>query len=171
MLLGVAGVAGPILLGNSPTEESSSPEVVVGTVSSVDEPDRMAVQTAQGPVGILISQGASLWRDHPASITAFVPGDEVVAEGDWSNGQFAATYMVSLYRLLEAVIVGREDSHLDTTAGVVQLTDDSLPQGGSMLESIPLPELGAGESIVVLGRRDPLASEFIGLRIGVKAGP
>jgi len=150
-------------------------EVAAGVVERIEPPNILKIRGfREGPVSISFSDDAAFWRGHSgrvAGLDVFILGDEVVAEGQWTASGFAATTLMSMYRLIEGRVVHRKDNRLQTTGGIVQLTSDTVLLDGDGFVDKTLDGLAVGDDIVAEVWRDPSTRDLVALRIGVrKAG-
>jgi len=77
------------------------------------------------------------------------------AEGEWVNGLFVATALMSLYYTVEGEIVARDQKRLETTAGTILLTPESEKAAAAGYEAVSLDELAVGDEIAALVWNDP----------------
>ena len=102
------------------------------------------------------------------STDGFVPGEKVVAEGDWVDGLFVATILMSLYYFVEGEVLARKQEQLETTAGVILLTPDTEPAAAAGYEAEPLEELAAGDEVAVLAWDDPTNDTYVAAKVGTR---
>lgn len=155
----------------NPLAEDDGVDLLPGVVTEVDPTGaqrQIRLRTADGARDVHLDDSASLWRDYETDLTAFVPGDEVMAEGAWSDSFFVATRIESMLRVLDGRITNIEDDMLQTTAGAVSTSSRTRPHTGADLTGVPIPELRVGDDISVNGRADPQTGALVALRIGVR---
>jgi len=155
----------------TPLPEDSE-KVVAGVVENVESPRILKVRSfRKKPVSIQFSDDATFWRGRSgrvAGLDAFIPGDEVVAEGQLVADGFAATTLMSLYRAIEGRIVQQQGNNLQTSSGAVRLTPDTTLLRGDGFVSKSLDELAVGDYIVGDAWHDPLTDDLIVMRIGAR---
>jgi hypothetical protein len=144
---------------------------LIGVVERIDSPRVLNVHSRAGPGVIRFSDDATFFRGHSKRVTglaAFMPGDEVVAEGEWVADGFAATSLLSTYRFVEGRIVRRQGMRLETTDATIQLIPDTKILQDHGFISKPLAQVGVGDEIVADVWRDPSTGQFLALRLGVR---
>lgn len=171
-----AGLGGVAIAGSASPAAAGAEErpVVSGVLEGVEGTNVARVRplhysTTRAPIRVEFAADASFWRDRPAPLGEFVPGDEVVAEGSWTTNSFSANRLEVLNRIVDGRVEERRSEILDTTRGNVQLTDITKPQDGPDLEAKPLEELQAGDSIFARGRADAETGMLVAYRIGVES--
>lgn len=162
-------------LAAEPADEETP--LVVGTLERLEPPDLLYVSVAPGqPTArtaiVKVPNTASVSRGLQGvvhGIEAFVPGDKVVAEGEWKGEVFAATTLMSLYYFIEGEIIERKEERLVTTAGVILLTPESEKAAAAGYEAVPLDELDAGDEIAALVWSDPTRNTYLAAKVGARA--
>lgn len=142
--------------------------VLAGIVERVEPPAAMILRREEGPTAVEFTPDAHLWRDRPASLGQFAPGDEVTLEGQGGPGVFVATSMITTYRSLDTQIVERVPAGFRTAKGILQLVPETelLPEH----EGKSTSEMAPGDSVRVIYRLDPRSKNMVTLRIGVIPG-
>lgn len=159
-MAGLAGVHAPAVAGRV-----SRGDVVAGVVERISAPDEALVRASDGAVQIRFQRTATFWRDHPADLAEFVPGDEVVAEGLWAGDLFKSDYLISMFRPLDGRVVEFTTERIVTTRGVVRLTQDTMVLSEDRTTPARRTHLEVGDEVAVLARRDPLTGEFVAVSI------
>jgi hypothetical protein len=162
-------------LAAEPADEETP--LVVGTLERLEPPDLLHVSVVPGqPTAetaiVKVPNTASVSRGLQGvvhGIEAFVPGDKVVAEGEWEGEVFVATTLMSLYYFIEGEIVERKKERLVTTAGVILLTPESEKAAAAGYEAVPLDELDAGDEIAALVWSDPARNTYLAAKVGARA--
>jgi hypothetical protein len=97
--------------------------VVVGAIERIEPTGKLHVHSKEGRAIIRFSADATFIRGHQlvAGLDAFMPGDEVVAEGQWTADVFVATVLETLRRVTEGRIVHRQGEQIETTGGSIRL--------------------------------------------------
>jgi hypothetical protein len=79
-----------------------------------------------GPaVTAVVGEGASIYRDGPASMTDFAPGEGVVAFVRSDGASLVADVIEPLYRTVEGTVKSVGGGRLDTSAGVLVINDET----------------------------------------------
>lgn len=170
--------AGQIGAGIAPPPHGFGPvatadTVLNGTVARV-EGDRTIWVTAadrSSPVAIDLLPSVVPVRDGPTTLSAFVQGDEVVAQGTWAGDRFQAMSLAPLFRLVEGRVTGRRGDELETTGGDVDLTARTVARGGKAsgheLGEKELGKLKRDDEIVAMGFVDGGSNDLVAARVGV----
>jgi hypothetical protein len=169
-----ATLAGLALVSPSLTSETlgAGEDVLIGVVERVESPSTLLVTSSGNPAVIKLADAAVLSHGPSglvAGLGAFIPREEVVAEGQWIDGAFIATALMTRYRLVEGTIVRRHGNRLETTAGDVLLAPYTVPESAPDFTAKPLNHLRVGDTIWADGWHDPTISNFVALRIGVRS--
>lgn len=169
---------GAAIFAKSLAAESAGEEapLVVGTLERIEPPDLLHVSTdpAQSPAKTTLVKApdtATFSRGLQGvvnDVDAFVPGDKVVAEGEWEDGLFVATALMSLYYSIEGEIIERDQERLETTAGTILLTPESEKAAAAGYEAISLDELAAGDEIAALVWNDPTINTYLAAKVGTR---
>lgn len=104
------------------------------------------------------------WREGPSDIRAFTPGEEIVVEGTISNGIMLGYSMINMFRGLEAHVVGRSGSKLQTDHGGIRLIESTRFQDHGTVTVVPERVTAPGSDVVALGRLDADGG-YIALRL------
>jgi len=154
-------------------DAASSPPIVRSTVTgAIDRVEPFGVLHVRGVDGAYVIKTTNttilyLGRTgHEVAFSAFVPGDEIVAEGQLASDGFIATTVMSLYRSVRGSITQRQGNRLQTTAGTVRLLSDTRALAADRLTGKALPQLMIGEEITALTWRDPTSSDFVAWMLG-----
>ena len=175
----VVGGGSAAIFGKRLSAEPGSEEVpfVSGTLVKVKPPDLLYLSSADPNqttqtiiVKVLptttVSRGL---QGIVGSIDVFMPGDKVVAEGEWGNGVFVTTVLMSLYYYIEGKIIKRKQERLETTVGAVLLTPGTEPAAAAAgYETEPLDELAAGDEIAALAWNDPTNNTYVAAKVGTR---
>lgn len=124
-----------------------------------------------GRTVVEFSPSAEFWRGRfgrVAELDAFIPNDQIVAEGEWIVDAFAARKLLTYCHLIEGSVVQRAGDRIQTTSGTIQLVSDTFPIKGPGFVSKPLAEIGAGDPLWVEAWDDPVTQDLVALRIGVR---
>jgi hypothetical protein len=154
-------------------EPGNEAPIIIGTLERVEPPDLLHISSANPsqsaqtiivkvPSTATISRGL---QGIVSSTDVFVPGDKVVAEGEWKDGLFVATALMSLYYYIEGEIIERRQERLETTAGVILLTPESEKAAADGYEAVPLDELADGDEIAALVWNDPISNTNLAARV------
>jgi hypothetical protein len=175
--LAAVGAAGAGSAGGQ--VDDSSGKTIGGVLLGVTGANSLQMDPAESgirsPLDVEVQDGAVLLREGKATLSDFVAGDEVAVAGDFTpTGSFAASSVQSIYRVVDAEVSSRDGSSLRTDQGKLRLGSNSKAEGGTAagheLRAEPLDELGRGDHVVVLGRRDPRSPELLVSRVGVVEG-
>ncbi|HEV3000930.1 MAG TPA: hypothetical protein VGW75_09355 [Solirubrobacteraceae bacterium] len=130
----------------------------------------VATPDRERPVAVDLVPGAQARRKGAVPLSAFQPGEEVVARGEWAGDRFAAIEFETLYRLVDATVASREGDVVHTGRGTVRLSDETEPRTGAAagrsVEGRPLGELQRGDRFLALGRRNRRTDELTAVLIG-----
>lgn len=157
---GFAGIHAPALAGRV-----SRGEVIAGSIASLSFPDKAEIDASDGTARVVFPRTATFWRDHPAQLVDFLPGDEVVAEGHWAVGRFEAEYLISMFRPVDGQVVEMTKDQLVTTGGVVRLTRDTRIHSGEASTPARAATIRAGEEVAILARRDSQTNTLVAVAI------
>ena len=156
-----------------PDAALAAPEdgVLAGVVEAVDPPSALRLRTRAGTTVVEITTDALLWREGPAQLTDFIPGDEVAAEGAWLGARFLASGVTPMFRLANGDIIERTGDLLETSAGAIRITEhteaaETMGEDGTFYAAAPLAELQPGDRVLVLGRFEPTTGDLRAGRIG-----
>ncbi|MDQ3936001.1 MAG: hypothetical protein M3340_15375 [Actinomycetota bacterium] len=148
--------------------------VVVGTPPGQSTPAVVPVGLAAGPPG----RRPIIMRDGAAKLSDFERGDELLLGGRWFDRGFGAYVIEQSYRSIAGHVKHVSRKKIVTTAGIVRLTDDSQATGLSprsragrrhgALVAKPLSKLREGDYISVVGRRNGVRDELVGLSISTR---
>jgi hypothetical protein len=136
---------------SSATPVSTVPSVV-GQVSSVDPPNITIISSDGSSTLVQVQPNAVLGRDLQVSLGDFLPGDRVCARGEWSGPILLGSSIMTIYQPVTFSIIARNGSQLDTTAGSLVLTDNTLAFSGSGAAPTPIAAYGAGDQCAALVR-------------------
>lgn len=174
-LVGGSSVA---VFGKSLAAEPGGEEVpfVTGTLQRIEQPDLLYLSSfdsdnSNQTVTVKLLPTTTISRGVQGivnSTDSFVPGEKIVAEGEWVDGLFVATTLMSLYYFVEGEILEREQERLETTAGVILLTPETEPAAAAGYEAESLDELAAGDEIAALAWSDPTNNTFVAARVGTR---
>lgn len=143
-----------------------------GFVDRVESAQTVIISTPArpGPVAVDLAPGAQPRRSGAVPLSAFQPGEEVVAHGSWVDERFTATEFETLFRLVDARVQSRDGEVLRTSNGTVRLSTETKLRtgraGGRDIEGRPLDELDPGDRFVTLGRRNRQTDEVTAILIG-----
>jgi hypothetical protein len=144
-----------------------------GVVERVSSPSKLRTRSLQDSSIVNIELSENSQENGATDLAKFVPGEEVVAEGSWADGTYAAISVMPLYRGAEARVVAREGNVLRTQlqdhGETIVLTSDTQPSESYAGHAIPLSEISVGSEIAVLGRLDPHTGDLIAARISDRA--
>jgi hypothetical protein len=143
------------------------PDVVAGFLQSADPGSRTAVlQTAeQGRIDVAFTNDALLWRDHRVGLNAFTPGEELVAEGSWSNGVFSAYSLITIYQSLYATVTGFSGDRVFTSGGTLRFVPETRHQDGEELLPVRAADARLATKIGTIVRYVPRDREYVVLRV------
>ncbi len=158
---GVA-LAGYAFLGYANDAHANGPydPVLPGIVTRVGAPNTLHVVNRAGPAIARFSGTATFWRDGPARLTDFLPGDEVVAEGAWAENVFSATNLVCFFHAIHGTVTAVGENLYVTTTGIVRVTQYTRFQN-------PASKLAVGTAIFAIGRLDNMARQLVAGKIGL----
>lgn len=170
---------GAAVFSKSVTAEVDSEEVpfVTGTLIRSEPPDLLHLssldpnQPASQTTIVKVPDTATVSRGLQGIVSdtrTFMPGDKVVVEGEWRDGIFMATTLMSLYYSIEGKIIERKQERLETTAGVILLTPDTEPAAAAGYEAEPLAELAVGDEITALAWIDPTNNTYVATKVGTR---
>lgn len=150
-------------------EQQQSDTAVAGIVERVEAPDLLRIRQYDGRALLVRFSDSALFlrRVELTSLTSFVTGDEVVAEGSWDDERFVADRLSTLFRPVEGHILAREGDRIETTSGFVYLAVDTVIWDTPQLAPKALAELTDGDHIYALSSRDPSGSRLIAAQIGI----
>lgn len=133
------------------------PPIVAGIVDRVDPSNNLTVLSHSGEKWNVRLIETTMCRRHGdlAEPTAFIPGDEVVAEGRWASGTLIANSCDTLYHTIEGQVLQVEAHQVETTDGTFSLTRETQPWSRENEYTRPLTDLVVGEEIMSLVWRDP----------------
>jgi hypothetical protein len=158
-------------------EEILLPESVVpGTIDAIVMPDAVHVRNHQGSATIKLSENAEFHRVHTGdhhtadtvNLNDFYVGDEIVAEGQWLDQEFAATALMQGLRLVEGYVASRSGNVLQTANDSVRLEPDTLIKSFGDFVGKPLAEIAVGDYVYGHAWRDPSTNDLVALRISVR---
>jgi len=120
-----------------------------------------------------VPPGAEILRDGPARLRDFDVGERVVVQGaSEAAGVMVATAVHVVYDVLDATVIERRGNVLRTDVGDVVLDGRSESRGRYManppITAEPLDEIGNGDHLSVLARRDPRGNRLLGRLVGVR---
>jgi hypothetical protein len=129
--------------------------IMDGEILSIGD-GRFSIQPIDsGSVEIELAPNAYVFREGPASLSAYNPGDEVVILGERRGNTFTAVGVAPMFRTLDATLYAKEDSILSTSRGKLVLTPNTVSKpwvsGKFRAEARPLADLKPGDQIVVMG--------------------
>ena len=119
--------------------------------------------------------GATVWRGGAAALTAYEPGEEVGAGGEWrEDGSYAAYTVEPMLRRSDTDVLAVDGRTLVTDDGVVVLSDStradvSTGPGGEVIEATPIGDLEPGDHVMVIGRRAASGDRLQALAVGTYA--
>lgn len=149
-----------------------SEEILAGVIEQVQSPRILKVHSFMNQsILIRFSDDAAFSRGYSgrvAGINDFVPGDEIVAEGQMESGGYIGTTLVSLYRAFEGRIVQQRGTSFQTSSGIIRLASQTSLLQGEGFVTKSLAELAVGDYVAGLAWHDPLSDDLIVLRIGVR---
>jgi hypothetical protein len=157
---GLAGIHAPAVAGRV-----SSGEVVAGRLARVAIPDEAEIDASDGAVRVVFARSATFWRDRPAQLAAFVPGDEVVAEGRWAGAVFEADHLVTMFRPVDGRVVALANGRLVTTGGAVRLTPDTRVLTAEASTPVLAGAISEGDEVSVLARREPATGALVAVAV------
>lgn len=152
---------------------AAGPAVLAGVVERTTPAEVFHIRSTAGSKALRLAETATSSRGRagrtPGAAT-FVPGDEIVAVGQWTGQVFVASTMVTMFRPVEAHVVGRQGDRLQTTAGAIRLRPDSTPLDEEALAAKPLAQIATGDDIVGTTWRDASSGLLAASRLGVRKG-
>lgn len=161
--------AGAVAVGSLTTTDSAQAQaeeapVVAGVIERV-EPPAVVLTRSEGAAAVTFTPEAEFWKDGPARLEDFVPGDHVTVEGGGPAEAFVGSYMITTYRTIEASVERRDGLRLLTTEGPVAIVPQTelLPEH----KSKPIEQIGRGDRIIAICRTDATSPNLIALRMGV----
>lgn len=170
LLIGGSTLVGLVALGNglappARAAEATPTRLFVGKVVRVVSRTLLRLQRVGG-TRVTLAQLAPSKEGRPFVDAAHLEvGEEIVAEGDWANGQFYADMLVPMCRAVEARVVERQDHVLVTESGKVLLTSATQPDDSYAGRALSPDRVGAGSVIAVMGRMDPRTGYLVASRI------
>jgi hypothetical protein len=154
-----------------PSEAAPADELpgVGGKIERLELPATLIISNPNGPVTVRLAPDARLSRGHGpvALLSAFVPGDQVFAEGHWDGPTFTATAVSSIYHFITDHVVARRGNQLQTTTDLLYLAPATIPARGPNSEKKPLVEIRTGDHIEALTWTDPVINRRWVAMIGV----
>jgi hypothetical protein len=119
----------------------------------------MSIRTSSGEVTVTPAGGARMYSGafgDVGSMADFIPGDRVVAQGNWSNGMFSAAAVGSAYKPMEARVdsVSNDGTVAHTSIGDVLLDQSRLPNTPESAQP-PAPRPSAGDVLSGLEWQHP----------------
>jgi hypothetical protein len=111
LVAGGATLAGAV----AATTASAAPvgtAVVAGFIESIDRSGSVTIRTIERVVDVRLESTAEFWRDHPVDIAAFDIGDEVAAEGSWTQEGFVASALFGVFRPISGTVTARRGDQL-----------------------------------------------------------
>lgn len=159
-----AGVA-TVAVKAAPSLADEHEDVLAGLVERVEPPTTMILRRAEGPTTVEFTPDARLWKDRPASLGQFAPGDEVTLEGVGGTGAFVAHSMITTYRTIDTEIDSRVGSGFKTSDGILELVPETELLPGHTAKSTD--EMARGDRVRAIYRLDPRSKNMVTLRIGV----
>lgn len=162
-VLGTTAMATASIATKAIAEESQP--VIAGVIDRVEPPNTVVLRRSDGPSIVTFGSDATFWRDEPARLEDFVPGDEVAVEGNGPSNAFAGSHMTTTARLVETVVDRRDGLRLFTAAGQIEI----IPQTELLANhrSKPLEQIGRQDRVIAICRIDPSSSNLIALRLGI----
>lgn len=174
----LVGGGSAAVFGRSLAAEPVSEEVpfVTGTLERIEQSDLLYLSSldpnqALQTITVKVLPTATISRGVQGIVNSaddFVPGEKMVAEGNWIDGLFVATALMSLYYFVEGEILERRLERLETTAGVIILTPDTEPAVVEGYEAEPLEKLAAGDEIAALAWDDPTNNTYVATKVGTR---
>jgi hypothetical protein len=128
------------------------------------EPPRLYLLGDDGPKTIEFQDGAVFQRDHVVGLADFLPGDEVVVEGEWMSGIFAGTALTTVLSIREGAIIAVAADRVVTSGGTVSITSDTRYFARDAWRRERPTYISAPTRITALGRQEP-DGDFVGLMI------
>jgi hypothetical protein len=144
--------------------QAADAPIVSGTVENVDRTGLVRIRNNVGITVIALDAGGTIHRGHRGagnSLAALVPGDEIVAVGAWAGGHFAATALLSRYRLAMGRIVRRDGDFLHLADRTVWLRPDTISIGDRGGPGPALARFGAGDEIISDVWHDPVSGDLV----------
>jgi hypothetical protein len=140
-----------------------------GIVAAVMPPDEMILRRpGRARVRVAFREDAYFWHDAPSRLSAFQPGEEVVADGEWSGTTFVASRLSHLYRPYHGPIVAKSARTMTLPESVVLTTHYTRVQDETgAAES--WANLHVGDEVHVVGRIDPRFDDPVALLV-MRAG-
>ena len=179
VLQGVALVTGATVVGGlghaSPAAAAGQsttafgPNLLIGDVTVVGQ-ERLVVRLPGGDlVTVRLAPGAHLSRgagQDARQLSRFVPGDEIAAEGVRNGSEFTASWLTSLYRVVEGTVTNRQGDILETTTGVAEVGAYSHPFTTPGFTGVSPGRLRRGVRFRALAWRDPKSGHLLTLNFG-----
>lgn len=144
--------------------QSADAPIVSGTVEGVNGTGLVRIRNNAGITVIALSASGTIRRGHRgagSSLAALVPGDEIVAVGTWAGGYFAATALLSRYRLAMGRIIHRDGDLLQLADRTVWLRPDTISIGARGGAGPALAFFGAGDEIISDVWHDPVSGDLV----------
>jgi hypothetical protein len=174
----LVGGGSAAVFGKSFATESVSEEVpfVTGTLERIEQSDLLYLSSldpnqARQTITVKVLPTATISRGVQGIVNStdgFVLGEKVIAEGNWVDGLFVATALMSLYYFVEGEILERKQERLETTAGIILLTPDTEPAASAGYEAEPLEKLATGDEIAALVWDDPTNNTYVAAKVGTQ---
>ena len=164
--VGVGAVAG-VFLHNSSADAGELPAQLNGDVVRADD-SGLLIMTNYSEISVRAGSECIIWKDHPAGLTDFVPGDHVVASGQWDGSTFLASQIEILGYVVEARVERRRGDALETDRGVVFISSSTKASDAFGATPRNPSEISPGMRVVAEGRIDPDSNDLIAWTIGVR---
>jgi hypothetical protein len=160
LVAGGATLAGAV----AATTASAAPvgtAVVAGFIESIDRSGSVTIRTIERVVDVRLESTAEFWRDHPVDIAAFDIGDEVAAEGSWTQEGFVASALFAVFRPISGTVTARRGDQLLIGSTQVVLTPFTRTRDGWDEVALPGSWPANGDTVDVLGRVDPRSGRMV----------
>ena len=148
---------------NEANADGSAASVLPGVVDRIELPSTIYVHNRAGSSTIHLARDATFLRDGPATLSSFVPGDKVVAEGAWVDGIFIANKLVPLFEPAEGPLLRRNGNTFVVPHRIIKITPFTRFQDDKA-------RLIVGKEIFAVGRLDPVTDELVAGKIGLTVG-
>lgn len=149
--------------------------VIRGLIERLDGPSAFVIRSPEHglPVRVELVSTAEVFREGPAVLGDFHPGEAVVAEGRQDDQRFLATTLELLYDTFETTVRAPGGDQVETDNGTILISRNTQRRGGPALGKQTVAreprDLRAGDRIVVSGRHDPPSGSVVAVAFGVVA--
>lgn len=185
---GFIALAGERLLGPASAFAAADAEEeillgpsVTGTLQQVESPDRLVFgefqldlaaqpELVDGALVVGVTPETILYRGSKVELQAFQPGDKLIAYVKETGDGLVAIAVEPTYESVEATVVAKEGTTLDTTGGTVVVDDDTIfvAAAAGALSAPSVTAIEPGFRIFATCRVDPSSGDYIAANIAAR---